>query len=86
MAAVPVQLKSKTSKALGELLNLARAGQLHGLAYSIIKEDDDGGLSAGSNVIWNGDTRIEKALGEVVTAMKDRMDKASPKSRLILPN
>ena len=86
MSAPTVQLKSKTSKALGELLNLARAGKLHGLAYSVIKEDDEGGLDAGSNVIWNGDPRIEKALGDAVQAMKDRMDGAKPKTSLILPN
>ena len=80
------QLKSKTSSALGDLLRLSRAGKLHGFAYAIVKEDDGGGLSAGSNVLWNGDSRIEKALGDTVDALKERMEDARPKSKLILPN
>ena len=86
MAAPAPLLKSKTSVALGDLLRLARAGKLHGFAYAIVKEDDDGGLSAGSNVLWNGDPRIEKALGGTVDALKSRMEDAKPKSKLILPN
>jgi len=82
----PVLLKSKTSSALGDLLRISRAGNLHGFAYAIIKEDDDGSLSAGSNVIWNGDPRIEKALGMAVETMKDRMGAASLKSNILLPN
>ena len=82
----PVQLKTKTSSALGDLLRLARAGKLHGLAYAIVKEDDDGGLSAGSNVLWNGDPRIEKALNATVETLMHRMDDARPKSTIILPN
>ena len=82
----PVQLKTKTSSALGDLLRLARAGKLHGLAYAIVKEDDDGGLSAGSNVLWNGDPRIEKALGAAVETLTRRMEDARPKSAIISPN
>ena len=81
-----LQLKSKTSIALGDLLRMARAGKLHGFAYAIVKEDDDGSLSAGSNVLWNGDPTIKKALDQTVDTLKQRMDEASPKSKLILPN
>ena len=80
------QLKSKTSIALGDLLRMARAGKLHGFAYAVVKEDDDGSLSAGSNVLWNGDPTIKEALDDTVKALKQRMDEASPKSKLILPN
>ena len=84
--AAPVQLKSKTSTALGDLLRMARAGKLHGLAYAIVKEDDDGTLSAGSNVLWNGDPTIKDALDQAVSTLKQRMDDAAPKSKLMLPN
>jgi len=86
LSIAPVQLKSKTTSAIGDLLRIVRSGRLHGIAYAIIKEDDDGGLSAGSNVIWNGDPRIEKALGQCVETLKERMNDAAPKSKLILPN
>ena len=82
----PVQLKSKTSTVLGDLLRMARAGKLHGFAYAIVKEDDDGTLSAGSNVLWNGDPAIKDALDQTVSTLKQRMDDAAPKSKLILPN
>ena len=82
----PDQLKSKTSIALGDLLRMARAGKLHGFAYAVVKEDDDGTLSAGSNVLWNGDPTIKDALDQAVSTLKQRMDDAAPKSKLILPN
>jgi len=79
---------SKTTRALGDLLRLSRAGKLHGLAYAIIKEDDDGSLDAGSNVMWNGDPRIGQALRDAVEKMGGRMDEAEPikkpKSGLII--
>ena len=68
------------------LCQLIGWGILIGLAYAIIKEDGDGGLSAGTNVLWNGDPRIEKALGDSVESLKDRMEAARPKSAIILPN
>jgi hypothetical protein len=80
------QLKSKTSIALGDLLRMARAGKLHGIAYAIVKEDDDGTLSAGSNMLWNGDPVIKNALDQTVATLKQRMDDVAPKSKLILPN
>jgi ribose 1,5-bisphosphokinase PhnN len=82
-AATP--LKTKTAAALGDLLRLARAGKLHGLAYAIVKEDVDGSLSGGSNVIWNGDSAVKEALDQVVEAMLERMAPKT-KSKLILPN
>ena len=84
MSAV-VPLKTKTDAALGDLLRLARAGKLHGLAYAIVKEDANGTLSGGSNVLWNGDDAIKGALDQVVEAMLERMVPKA-KSKLILPN
>lgn len=83
-AATP--LKTRTASALGDLLRLARAGKLHGIAYAVVKEDDEGALQAGSNVIWNGDPDIEQALYDAVGALPERMSAAKPKSKLILPN
>ena len=85
MTATVVPLKTKTATALGDLLRLARAGKLHGFAYAIVKEDADGGLSGGSNVLWNGDAAIKEALDQVVEAMLERMAPKA-KSKLILPN
>ena len=85
MTATVVPLKTKTAAALGDLLRLARAGKLHGFAYAIVKEDADGSLQGGSNVLWNGDAAIKEALDQVVEAMLERMAPKA-KSRLILPN
>ena len=85
-APAPTPLKTKTASALGDLLRLARAGKLHGIAYAIIKEKDDGTLAGGSNVIWNGDSRIKDALDECVVDTLVRMEPKKTKSALIMPN
>ena len=79
------QLKTKTASALGDLLRIARAGKLHGIAYAVVKEDADGTLSGGSNIIWNGDPAIKTALDQVTETMLERMAPKA-KSKLILPN
>ena len=79
-----IPLNAKMTKALGELLNLARAGRLHGFAYASIIEDAEGELAGGSNVIWNGDPSIEEALHDTVDTLRERMGPVKSKSRLII--
>lgn len=62
------------TRALGELLSLARAGKLHGLAYASVIEDKDGDLSSGSNAVWNGDPAIHKALHQAAKALVVRIE------------
>jgi hypothetical protein len=85
-APAPIPLKTKTASALGDLLRLARAGKLHGIAYAIVKENDDGTLDGGSNVIWNGDSRIKDALDDTVEVLRERMGSKKTKSAPIMPN
>lgn len=85
-ALAPTPLKTKTASALGDLLRLARAGKLHGIAYAIIKENDDGTLVGGTNVIWNGDSRIKSALDECAVEMLERMGVKKVKPASIMPN
>ena len=85
-APITIEQKTKTASALGDLLRMARAGKLHGLAYAIVKEDADGTLSGGSNVIWNGDPAIKEALDGVVSTMQERMAPKKAKTALFLPN
>jgi hypothetical protein len=70
------QITSALTRALGELLSLARAGKLHGLAYSSVIEDKDGDLASGSNAVWNGDPAIQRALHEAAKALVARIEPA----------
>lgn len=79
-----IPLNAKMTKAIGELLSLARAGRLHGFAYASIIEDAEGYLASGSNAIWNGDPKIGEALTESVETLHERMKPSKPKSGLIL--
>ena len=68
------QMNSAMTRALGELLSLARAGKLHGLAYASVIEDKEGDLSAGSNAVWNGNAAIHKALHEAAKTLVARVE------------
>src|SRR5271170_5234058 len=68
------QINSALTRALGELLSLARAGKLHGLAYVSVIEDKDGDMAAGSNAVWNGDPAIQRALHEAAKALVVRIE------------
>ena len=79
MAEIP---KSKTTKVLGELMAMARRGEIYGFAYALVREDADGTLSAGTNAIWNGDHTIQTALHKSTTELANRL--TPPASKLIL--
>jgi hypothetical protein len=70
MAEIP---KNKTTKCLGELMAMARRGEIYGFAYALVREDSEGTLEAGTNAIWNGDHSIQAALHRSMTDLTKRL-------------
>jgi hypothetical protein len=54
--------RDKVIRSLDDLLHLARAGRLHGIAYAVLKEDEYGGVEAVSNVACENNEGIKAAL------------------------
>jgi hypothetical protein len=75
-------VNSAMTRALGELLNLARAGRLRGFAYASIIEDNEGDIAGGCSAIHDGNKAIDEALRMCVDDLVNRM-KPGKKSVLI---
>lgn len=69
-------VNSALTRALGELLSLARSGRLHGLAYASVIEDKDGDLSSGSNAVWDDNPAIHRALHDAAKVLVVRIEPA----------
>jgi hypothetical protein len=79
MAEIP---KSKTTKCLGDLMAMARRGEIYGFAYALVRENAEGELEAGTNAIWNGDLGIQTALHRSMADLTKRL--TPPASSLII--